>query len=126
MSALSLLEKITEPPRDETEAIRAYLREMLNATVGGSACAPDFGTIDHIHPVHDWDHTVKDLRRSIQRAIDGNEHRLTHVRVVQIVDPDDPQTLVFRIRGRLRDGRSLELKLQNDPRLAGRVDYWMI
>lgn len=126
MGVLSLIDKIANPPRDETEAIRAHLRELLNATVGGSACAPDFGTIDHIHPVNDWDHTVKDLRRSIQRAIEGNEHRITHVRVVQIVDKEDPQSLVFRIRARLRDGRPLQLKLENDPRLAGQVDYWMI
>lgn len=122
----SLIDKIADPPDEEKEAIREHLCELLNATVGGSACSPDFGTIDHIHPVHDWDHTVKDLRRSIHRAIEGNEHRLSHVRVSQIDVPDDPQVLIFRIRARLESGRSIDLELRNDPRLAGRVDYWMI
>lgn len=122
----SLIDKVTAPPEDEMEAIRQHLCELLNTTVGGSACSPDFGTIDHIHPVHDWDHTVKDLRRSIQRAIEGNEHRLSHVRVSQVEVPQDPQVLIFRIRGRLSSGRSVDLELKNDPRLAGRVDYWMI
>lgn len=122
----SLIDKVAAPPDNEMDAIREHLCELLNTTVGGSACSPDFGTIDHIHPVYDWDHTVKDLRRSIQRAIEGNEHRLSHVRVSQVEVPGEPQVLIFRIRGRLRSGRAVDLELKNDPRHAGRIDYWMI
>ncbi len=103
-----LLSRIATGERDgdEVTAVIEHLRELLNASRGGSVSSPEYGLPDFNDLIHELPYAMDEVQQMIRNCVMAHEPRLGSVRV-RHVPGGDPLRLTFEIVARLKSDRQL-------------------
>jgi type VI secretion system protein len=78
------------------DSVRSHLQRMLNTRQGNVPIAGDYGVPDFLDFLQTYPESVHEVERSIKRAIDKYEPRLTGTIVTFV--PDEEETLILRFQ----------------------------
>lgn len=112
MSHRGLLSRLEsgEREQDPVRSIVGNLQVLLNARVGSSLSAPEFGVIAFTDLVHELPHGLRSLQQAIRDSIARYEPRLKNVSV-RFVPGEDPLQLGFEVVARVGDTKRSLLRL---------------
>lgn len=106
---------------DESSAIVEHLEVLLNARLGESVTAPDFGLPDFTDIVHKIPEGVDEIEGSIRDVIAKYEPRLCKIKV-RYVASEDPFRLYFEVSARHSEDRSKPFRVRTQMGPGGRFE----
>lgn len=103
------------------DSVRSHLQRMLNTRQGNVPIAGDYGVPDFLDFLQSYPESVHEVERSIKRAIDKYEPRLTGTTVTFIPDQEETLTLRFQITACLTEERSRKVLFETLVDSTGRI-----